>query len=73
MANKIEQMIENIYDFVESCKPAPLSQNKIVVPRDELYELLDELRVQTPEELKFYKKMLNNREALLKDAEEKAE
>ena len=72
MANKIEQMIENIYDFVESCKPAPLSQNKIVVPRDELYELLDELRVQTPEELKFYKKMLNNREALLKDAEEKA-
>lgn len=72
MSNRIEQIIENIYDFVESCKPAPLSQNKIIVPRDELYELLDELRTKTPEEMKFYKKMVNNREALLKDAEEQA-
>lgn len=72
MSNRIEQIIDNIYDFIESCKPAPLSQNKIIVPRDELYELLDELRVKTPDEIKRYQKILNNREALLKDAEEKA-
>lgn len=72
MSNRIEQIIENIYDFVESCKPAALSQSKIVVPRDELYELLDELRVKTPDEIKRYQKIINNRDAIIKDAEEKA-
>lgn len=72
MSNRIEQIIENIYEFVESCKPAPLSQSKIVVPRDELYELLDELRVKTPDEIKRYQKIINNRDAIIKDAEEKA-
>jgi len=72
MSSKLEQIIENIYEFVESCKPAPLSQSKIVVPRDELYELLDELRVKTPDEIRRYQKIINNRDALIKDAEEKA-
>ena len=72
MSNRIEQIIENIYEFVESCKPATFSQNKIVVPRDELYELLDELRVKTPDEIKRYQKIINNRDAIIKDAEEKA-
>jgi len=72
MSTRIEQIIESIYDFVESCKPAPLSQSKIVVPRDELYELLDELRVKTPDEIKRYQKILNNRDAIIRDAEEKA-
>lgn len=72
MSNRIEQIIENIYDFVESCKSATFSQNKIVVPRDELYELLDELRVKTPDEIKRYQKIINNRDAIIKDAEEKA-
>lgn len=72
MSSKLEQIIENIYEFVESCKPAPFSQSKIVVPRDELYELLDELRVKTPDEIRRYQKIINNRDALIKDAEEKA-
>lgn len=72
MSNRIEQIIENIYEFVESCKPHAFSQNKIVVPRDELYELLDELRVKTPDEIKRYQKIINNRDAIIRDAEEKA-
>ena len=36
------QVIDDIYEFVESCKLQPLSQTKLIVPKDEMYDLLDE-------------------------------
>lgn len=70
--SRIEQIIEDIYDFVESCKPQVFSQAKVIVPKDELYDLLDELRLRTPDEIKRYQKIISNREALVKEAEDKA-
>lgn len=70
--SRIEQSIEDIYEFIESCRPQPLSPGKVVVPKDELYDLLDELRLRTPDEIKRYRKVLANREAIMADAEEKA-
>lgn len=71
-ASRIEHLIEDIYEFIESCKMQPLSSTKVVVPKDELYDLLDELRLRTPDEIKRYQKVLANRDAILADAEEKA-
>lgn len=70
--NRIEQLIEDIYEFVESCKMQPLSQTKVIVPKDELYDLLDELRLRTPDEIKRYQKIIANRDAIIADAEEKS-
>ena len=70
--NRIEQLIEDIYEFVESCKMQPFSTTKVIVPKDELYDLLDELRLSTPEEIIRYKKILVNRDAIFADAEKKA-
>ena len=70
--SKIEQLIEEIYEFVESCKMQPLSSTKVVVPKDQLYDLLDELRLRTPDEIKRYQKIISNRDAILQDAQEKA-
>lgn len=72
-ASRIEQLIEDIYEFVESCRVQILSSNKVVVPKDELYDLLDELRLRTPDEIKRYQKIISNRDAILADAEEKAQ
>ncbi|MDO5520254.1 MAG: ATPase [bacterium] len=71
-ASRIEQLIEDIYDYVEGCKNAPLSSTKVIVPKDELYDLLDELRLRTPDEIKRYQKIINNRDAIISDAEVKA-
>jgi len=71
-ASKIEQLIEDIYEFVESCRMQPLSSTKVIVPKDELYDLLDELRLRTPDEIKRYQKIISNRDAIIADAEEKA-
>lgn len=70
--SRIEQLIEDIYEFVESCKMSPLSSTKVVVPKDELYDLLDELRLRTPDEIKRYQKIIANRDNIIADAEEKA-
>ncbi len=71
-ASRIEQLIEDIYEFIESCKMSPLSSTKVIVPKDELYDLLDELRLRTPDEIKRYQKIISNRDAIIADAEEKA-
>ena len=72
-ASRIEQLIEDIYEFVESCRMQPLSSSKVIVPKDELYDLLDELRLRTPDEIKRYQKIISNRDAIIADAEEKAQ
>lgn len=71
-ASKIEQIIEDIYEFVESCKMQPFSSTKVIVPKEELYDLLDELRLRTPDEIKQYQKVLEKRDFILQDAQEKA-
>ena len=70
--SRIEQKIEDIYAFVESCKMQHLSTTKVVVPKNELYDLLDDLRRDVPEEIRRYQKILSQRDAILEDAEAKA-
>ena len=73
MSSRIEQIIEEIEDYIDGCKPAPMSKNKIVVNREELEELIAELRSKTPEEIKRYQKIISNKEAIIADAQAKAD
>jgi len=73
MSSRIEQIIEEIEDYVESCKYQPLSTTKIVVNKEEIEVLLKELRMKTPEEIKRYQKIISNKDAILADAQAKAE
>ena len=73
MSSRMEQIIEEIGEFIDSCKYQPLSNTKIVVNKEELEELLTELRLKTPEEIKRYQKMISNKEAILADAQAKAD
>lgn len=70
--SRIEQKIEDIYGFVESCKMQSFSSTKVIVPKNDLYDLLDDLRRDATEEIKRYRKMLSQRDAILEDAEKKA-
>lgn len=73
MSSRIEQIIEEIEEYVESCKYQPLSTTKIVVNKEELEELLRELRMKTPDEIKRYQKIISNKDAILADAQAKSE
>ena len=73
MSSRIEQIIEEIEEYVDSCKFQPLSTTKIVVNKEELEELLRELRLKTPDEIKRYQKIISNKDAILADAQAKAD
>lgn len=69
---RIEQIIDDIIDYLDNCKSATFAKNSLVVPRDDIFDLLDELKLRTPDEIKRYQKIIANREMILKDAEMKA-
>lgn len=73
MSSRIEQIIDEIEEYLEKCKPQLLSSNKIIVDREEMEELIAELRSKTPEEIKRYQKIINNKDAILADAQAKAD
>lgn len=71
--SKIEQIISEIEEYIDSCRFQPLSNTKIIVNKDEIDELLDDLRQNIPDEVKKYQRVIANRDAILKDAQDKAE
>ena len=73
MSSRIEQIITEIEDYIDSCKFQPLSNTKILVNKEEIEELLRELRLKTPDEIKRYQKIISNKEAILADAQAKAD
>ncbi len=73
MSSKIEQQIDQIEDYIDSCKYQTFSKTNIIVDKDELDGLLEELRAKTPDEIKHYQRIINNKDAILDDARRKAE
>ena len=68
MSSRIEQLIDEIEDYIDGCKYQPLSKTNIIVNKEEIDELLRELRMKTPDEIKRYQKIITNKEAILNDA-----
>lgn len=73
MSSRIEQLIDELEEYIDNCKPKFMSNSEIIVNKDEIDELLRELRMKTPDEIKRYQKIISNKEAILNDAREKAE
>lgn len=73
MNSKIEQTIEDIEQLIASCKFKAFSSTHIVVDKEEIESLIDELRKRAPEEIKQYQKIISNREAIINDAKAKAQ
>ena len=73
MSSRIEQLIDEIEEYIDGCKYQTFSDTKIIVNKEEIDELLRELRMKTPDEIKRYQKIISNKEAILNDARAKAE
>lgn len=71
--NRIEQLIEEIEDYVEGCKYKFMSSTEIVVNKEELMHLILELKRKTPEELAKLQKVLDQRDLLITDAKRQAQ
>ncbi len=72
MPSPIEEVIEDIEEYIDSCKPSAFSSSKIVVNRDEIDSFISELKEKIPEEVSRYQKIINNQHAILEDARRQA-
>ncbi len=73
MASRIEDMINELQDFVDGCKNAPFKTDSIVVNRDDLESYIEDLRATVPDEIRQYQRIINNQEHILADARKKAD
>lgn len=73
MSSRIEELINEIEEYIDNCKYQPFSSTKIIVEKEQIDELLRDLRMKTPDEIKRYQKIISNKEAILNDARAKAE
>ena len=70
--SRIEEIINELYEYVESAK-TNLTQSKIVVQKDDIFGFLDGLRLHIPDEIKRCQKIIANRENIIKKANEDAQ
>ena len=71
--NRIEQLIEEMYEYIEGCKPKGFSATQVVVMKEEIYDILDEMKLKIPEEIKRCAKVVANKDQIIASAEERAE
>lgn len=69
----VDEMINEIEIFLDTCKFQPLSSNKIIVQKDEIGEMIRELKTKIPMEIERCKKIVRNKEAILADARSRSD
>ena len=73
MANDVNRLIDMIYERIEDAKSPALKPSMSMVDRDELLDLLDELRAQLPVEIKRAQELLSARDKFVDDAKRDVE
>jgi len=71
--NDVNRLIDMLYERVEDAKSPALKPNLSMVDRDEILDLLDELRSQLPVELKRAQELLAAREKFVDEAKRDVE
>lgn len=71
--SRIEQLISDMEAYIDDCKFQKFSSTKIIVDKEKLEDMLTELRMRTPDEIKKYQKIINSKEAIINEANEQAD
>ena len=73
MANDINRLIDMMYERIEDAKSPALKPNLSMVDRDEMLDLLDELRAAVPAEVKRAQELLAARDKFIEDTKRDAD
>ena len=69
----IEDIISALYDMVQDARPVPLANDKCIVERDKVLDLLDEIIAQLPVELKQARTIVESRNDLISQGKREKE
>ncbi len=69
----IEDIINALYDLVQDARALPLGNDKCILERDKVLDMLDEIIAQLPSELKQSRTIVESRNELIGQARREAE
>ena len=73
MASALEELLNSIQDMVQEAWTVPLSQEKCVIERDRMLDLLEELRVSLPADIKMAADIVEKRNEMVAAGKREAE
>lgn len=73
MANDVNRLLDMLYQRIEEAKSPTLKPSMSMVERDEMLDLLDELRAQLPVEIKRAQELLAARDKFVEEAKRDVE
>lgn len=65
---KMEQILDEIDDYLSNCKFRAFSSTEIIVNKEDMDTYIQTLRRSVPDEVKQYQRIIANKEAILADA-----
>src|SRR2546429_8616467 len=65
-------LIDKLDDLVHNAKPVPLT-DQVRVDKEEIYDILDQMRATIPEEIKQARRIVKERQEMLAEAKKEAE
>lgn len=71
--NRIDELISDFEQYIDTCKPQAFSNRKISVDKEAINDFLAELRMCMPEVIERSEKIVRNKESILNDAQAQAE
>lgn len=71
--SRIEEIINEMQDYIDGCKPQAFSKTNIIVEKEIMVDFISELRMKTPSEIKKYKKIIDNRDEIISVAKNQAD
>lgn len=69
----IDEILEMMDEMLEKAARMPLSKNKSLIEADKMSDLIDEIRMNLPTEIKQARNLVNDRKTILKDAKDEAD
>ncbi|MCR5796486.1 MAG: ATPase [Eubacterium sp.] len=70
--SKIEQLLDELADYIDGCKGSKLAPNRVTIDRDVFYEIFEDLQSSIPEEISRYQKIIQNKDKIIEKAQEEA-
>ncbi len=65
-------LLDDLEDLLDSCKSTPFSGNKVSISKEEVFEIISEIRLNLPGEIKQAQRIADNCEKIVHDAQNKA-
>ena len=69
----IEEMINNLYDYIQDAKSLPLGADRCILEREKALDMLDEIIASMPADLKQARTIVESRNELIGQARREAE